>query len=170
MVNEQLSTLTPPTPSHNPYIVAWCATPFVLLVIQCNNYNYHDFFVFSSCNVECLILHLGNINKLIIGIVWFCDGVGGVSEKLCYTHSYVPSYISMCGIDIPLAGLRSEEVITKKSSWGFLLLWSSWKRCKTHAHQVSPPCVLQLACLRSEEVVLKSLRLFQTICSRHGNM
>ena len=36
----------------------------------------------------------------------------------------------------------------------YLLLWSSWKWCNTHAHQVSPPCVLQLESLRSEEVVL----------------
>ena len=53
---------------------------------------------------------------------------------------------------LPLASLRSEEVI---SVWGYLLLWSSWKWwkwCKTHAYQVSP---LQLASLRSEEVIWK---------------
>ena len=45
-----------------------------------------------------------------------------------------------------------------------------------HVYQVSPPFVLQLASLRSEEVVLKEncLRLKQYVvvmetCNRHGN-
>ena len=53
---------------------------------------------------------------------------------------------------LPLASLRSEELILKKSAWDYWLLWSSTKRCNTHAYQVSPPCVLQLASLR---VILK---------------
>ena len=84
----------------------------------------------------------------------------GLSRKWCYTHAYKVS--SPCVV--PLASLRSEEVILKKSAWG---LWLSWKRCNKHAHQVSPPCVLQLTSLRSEE---DCLRLFQTICGRYGNM
>ena len=30
-------------------------------------------------------------------------------------------------------------------------MWSSWKRCNTHVYQVSSPCVLPLASLRSKE-------------------
>ena len=33
--------------------------------------------------------------------------------------------------------------------------WLSWKSCYTHAYQVSSPCVVPLASLRSEEVILK---------------
>ena len=32
--------------------------------------------------------------------------------------------------------------------------WLSWKRFNTHTHQVSPPCVLLLVSLRSEEILL----------------
>ena len=61
-------------------------------------------------------------------------------------HAYIPSFISM-------RGTVSKFEEWRKSSWRFL--WSSWKRCNTHVHQVSPPCMLQLASLRSEEVNLK---------------
>ena len=75
------------------------------------------------------------------------------------------------------AAIRKFEEWRKKSAWGYLLLRSSWKRWNTHAHQVSPPCVLQLTSLRSEEVVLKKmcLRLFKQYavvmetCNRYGN-
>ena len=73
-----------------------------------------------------------------------------LSWKWCM-HAYQVS--SPCVV--PLGSLRSEEVI-KRSAWGYLLLWSSWKRCNTHVHQISPPCVLQLSSLRSEEVILKN--------------
>ena len=65
--------------------------------------------------------------------------------------------------------LRSEEVILKKSAWGYLLLWSSWKRCYTHAYQVSSPCVVPLASLRSEEAILKKLPEAIYCCGCHGN-
>ena len=32
--------------------------------------------------------------------------------------------------------------------------WLSWKRLNTHTHQVSPPCVLSLVSLRSEEIII----------------
>ena len=65
----------------------------------------------------------------------------------------------------------------KKSVWGYLLLWSSWKQCNTHVYQVSFPCMLQLVSLRSEEVVLKKIAwtfvkqysVVMETCNRHGN-
>ena len=54
-----------------------------------------------------------------------------------------------------------------------MLLWSSWKRCNTHGHQVSPPCVLQLASLRNEEVILDQIAfsnkyvVVMETCNRH---
>ena len=36
-------------------------------------------------------------------------------------------------------------------------VWLSWKQCHTHSDQVSSTRVLQLASLRSEEVVLKKM-------------
>ena len=58
---------------------------------------------------------------------------------------------------------RNEEVILKKSA--YFLLWLSWKRYIMHAYQVSPPCMLQLESLRSEEVkVLEAI----ACCGRHG--
>ena len=64
-------------------------------------------------------------------------------------HTCVPSFISM------RSTVNEFEVILKKSDWDYLLLWSSWKWCYTHAYQVSSPCVVPLASLRSEDVILK---------------
>ena len=48
--------------------------------------------------------------------------------------------------------------------------WLSWKRSNTHVHQVSAPCIVWCASLRSEEVVIgkKCLRPF-FVHGRHGN-
>ena len=95
------------------------------------------------------------------------------SNKVVVTHAYQVSspYVVL------LVSLKSEEVVIRKSSWGFLLLWSSWKWCNTYVHKVSPPCVLQLASLRREEVVLKIIAwgffkqyvVVMETCNCHGN-
>ena len=41
-------------------------------------------------------------------------------------HACLPSFITMHG------AISEFEVIIKRSLWGDLLLWSSWKRSKTH--------------------------------------
>ena len=45
----------------------------------------------------------------------------------------------------------------------------SWKQCHTHAYQVSSPCVLPLASLRSEEVNAWLFVVVLIILGRHGN-
>ena len=98
--------------------------------------------------------------------------VGVVMETML--HTCVPSFI-LCVLQI--ASLRSEKKFLNKSAWGYLLLLSSWKRCNTHAHQVSSLCVVLLASLRSEEVILKKsawgffkqYTVVMETCNRHGN-
>ena len=48
--------------------------------------------------------------------------------------------------------------------------WLSWKRSNTHAYQVSPPCIVWCASLRSEEAVIGKVpeaNFFVNGC--HGN-
>ena len=72
--------LTLPTPSHNPYIVAWCVTLigakgysftmsllFLVTFILPHSFNSTPLGLYKGvgysvvyCNDECLILHLGN--------------------------------------------------------------------------------------------------------------
>ena len=65
---------------------------------------------------------------------------------------------------LPLASLRSEEVIFKKIACCCWLSWKSRKLCYTHAYQISSPCVVPLASLRSAEVIKENfLRIFVVV-------
>ena len=63
----------------------------------------------------------------------------------------VPSFISMRGTVSEFEEWRSKI----KFLMLFVVVVIMEKRCNTHAYHVSPPYVLQLASLRSEEVFLK---------------